>query len=86
MQKYYAKPAFYQEEQNTPGHVLNRDFNLKTEDEMVNKELLPKVLQKRKGDFGKKGLSKHTHLVDVDTTEFNLEFKIPENITSRFKK
>lgn len=76
LQKYYAKPAYYQQEQMKEGHVLNRDFNIRTEDEMVNIEALPKVLQKRRGAFGKKGQSKYTHLGDVDTTEFNKDYKI----------
>ncbi len=76
MQKYYVKPAFYNDiSQNNSEHILNRDINLQTEDEMYDKANLPKILQKRKGDFGKKGQSKHTHLVDIDTTEFDPSYK-----------
>ena len=87
MQKYIAKPAFFQDEaQNDVNHIFNRDINIPTEDEFKNIENLPKILQKRKGDYGKKGLSKHTHLVDVDTTDFNPEFKISEEIQKKLLK
>ena len=80
MQKYYAKPVFYQDSKEMQNNLNNRDINLQTEDDQFNISLLPKILQKRKGDFGKKGQSKHTHLADVDTTEFNPEYKIPQNV------
>jgi microfibrillar-associated protein 1 len=43
--------------------------------ELQDKTALPKILQKRRNDFGKKGQSKHTHLTDVDTTNFDPKTK-----------
>lgn len=38
---------------------------------MQDKSMLPDILQKRKGDFGKKGQSKYKHLTAEDTTNFD---------------
>jgi microfibrillar-associated protein 1 len=59
MQKYYHKGAFYQDSEDP---IFKRDYNLPTPMEMQDKSSLPEALQKRKGDFGKRGQSKHTHL------------------------
>ena len=48
--------------------------------ELQDKTMLPKILQKRKNDFGKKGQSKHTHLADVDTTNFDPKTKANESV------
>merc|ERR1719150_3514937 len=37
--------------------------------EKYYKNLLPTAMQLRRGQFGKKGQVKHTHLTDVDTTD-----------------
>lgn len=39
--------------------------------EMQDKSMLPSILQKRAGNFGKKGQSKYTHLTAEDTTDTN---------------
>jgi microfibrillar-associated protein 1 len=59
MQKYYHKGAFYQDSND---EIFKRDYNLPTPMEMQDKSNLPMILQKRKGNFGKKGQSKYTHL------------------------
>ena len=69
MQKYYHKGAFFQgndmdglsEEQRS---LLTRDYNMPTGEDKVDKSVLPAILQKRAGTFGKKGNSKYTHLTD----------------------
>lgn len=43
---------------------MNRDFNMPVGEEMADKSVLPDILQKRRGNFGKKGQSKYTHLTD----------------------
>jgi microfibrillar-associated protein 1 len=68
MQKYYHRGAFYQDDDD---EVFKRDYNLPTPMEMQDKTLLPKLLQKRVGNFGKKGQSKYTHLTAEDTSDLN---------------
>ena len=40
-------------------------------EDKMDKSVLPAVLQKRRGDMGKKGNSKWTHLTNEDTTNFD---------------
>jgi len=35
--------------------ILNRDYNVPVGEDKVDKSNLPQILQKRKGDFGRKG-------------------------------
>ena len=61
LQKYWHKGAFHQDED-----VLKRhDFTEATES-TVDVSLLPKVMQVK--NFGKRGRTKYTHLLDQDTT------------------
>ena len=68
MQKYYHRGAFYQDSED---EVFKRDYNLPTPMELQDKSMLPSILQKRIGNFGKKGQSKYTHLTNEDTSELN---------------
>jgi len=61
MQKYYHKGAFYQDSDDP---IFKRDYNVAVGEDLFDKTLVPKILQKRRGDFGKKGGTKYTHLVD----------------------
>ncbi|KAI0271608.1 splicing factor, Prp19-binding domain-containing protein [Gloeopeniophorella convolvens] len=64
LQKYWHKGAFHQDED-----VLKRhDFTEATES-TVDVSMLPKVMQVK--NFGKRGRTKYTHLVDQDTTAGN---------------
>jgi microfibrillar-associated protein 1 len=84
MQKYYFKGAFFQDNaQGNLDHLYNRDYNLPTSEDKVNKSALPKVLQKRKGMACKKGQSKYTHLTAEDTTCHDPYFKVPKNIANK---
>lgn len=55
---------------------MNRDYNMPTGEDKMDKSVLPKILQKRSGTFGRKGNSKYTHLTDQDTTNFNPAEKV----------
>ena len=41
---------------------------------LKDKSHLPEILQKRRGQFGKKGNSKYTHLTAEDTTNYDPEY------------
>ena len=87
LQKYYHKGVFFQDEaEDDPNHVYNRDYNLPTWEDTVDKSNLPKILAKRRGNVFKKSQSKYTHLNDADTTNFDKNFVVPENILSRIQK
>ncbi len=84
LQKYYHKGAFFTNERaENMEHVLNRDYNLPTWEDKIDRSGLPKILQKRRGLQFKKGQTKYTHLTAEDTTNFDPNFKLPENIHSK---
>lgn len=83
MQKFYHKGAFYQDSED---QVFKRDYNLPTPMEMQDKTLLPKLLQKRAGNFGKKGQSKYTHLTAEDTSDLNPLSRPDESLLQFWKK
>jgi microfibrillar-associated protein 1 len=64
LQKYWHKGAFHQDEEIIKRH----DFTEATESTM-DVSLLPQVMQVK--NFGKRGRTKYTHLVDQDTTVGN---------------
>ena len=69
MQKYYHKGAFYMD--NTSLSKDENDVRKKSYDEVTGEDkfnlgALPKVLQVK--NFGKRGRTKYTHLMDQDTT------------------
>lgn len=68
LQKYYHKGAFYMDVDsvNNTNDVRTKDYNAPTLEDNINRESLPKILQVR--NFGKRGRTKYTHLVDQDTT------------------
>lgn len=72
MQKYYSKGVYFQErDQNGKlKEIFMRDYNEPVEGD-YDKSTLPAILQKRRGEFGKKGQSKYTHLSNEDTTNFD---------------
>lgn len=77
MQKYYKLGPFHMDKDE---EVLKRDYNMPTGEDKMDKSVLPAVLQKRKGEQGKKGRSKWTHLTNEDTTNFDPAFRIPDHI------
>ena len=54
--------------------ILKRDYNIAVGEDLFDKSSLPSVLRKRRGNFGKKGQSKYTHL--TDQVIFQASFKI----------
>ena len=69
MQKYYHKGAFYMDSASLKkdSDVRNKDYAAEpTMWDKVNVENLPSVLQVK--NFGKRGRTKYTHLLDQDTT------------------
>lgn len=70
LQKYYHRGGFFQDKARTGEEpIYLRDYHEPTAEETFNKELLPKAMQLRRGQFGKKGQVKHTHLTEADTTD-----------------
>lgn len=70
LQKYYHRGAFFQDKARTGEEPLYlRDVHEPLEEEKFDKQALPAAMQLRRGQFGKKGQVKHTHLTDVDTTD-----------------
>ena len=69
MQKYFHKGAYFQED----NELMQRDFNIAVAEDLFDKSNpdMPEILKKRRGQFGKKGQSKYTHLTNEDTTDFN---------------
>lgn len=53
---------------------------------MQDKSMLPEILQRRQGNFGKKGQSKYKHLTAEDTTNFDPQFRADESILASWKK
>lgn len=73
MQKYYHKGAFYMDADSLKDKEDVRTKNYAKEatlEDTVDKEKLPEVLQVK--NFGKRGRTKYTHLLDQDTT-FNMK-------------
>ncbi|EIN13203.1 hypothetical protein PUNSTDRAFT_78683 [Punctularia strigosozonata HHB-11173 SS5] len=64
LQKYWHKGAFHQDEE-----ILRRHDYTEATQSTVDVSLLPKVMQVK--NFGKRGRTKYTHLVDQDTTQGN---------------
>ncbi|RPB29763.1 hypothetical protein L211DRAFT_859667 [Terfezia boudieri ATCC MYA-4762] len=66
LQKYYHKGAFYQDD----SEIMKRNYaTAPVEDQTVNKEILPKYMQVRGEEYGKRGKTKWTHLAAEDTSK-----------------
>ncbi|EME29599.1 microfibrillar-associated protein [Galdieria sulphuraria] len=71
LQKYYHKGVFFMEQDDSGRYkedIYNRNFMEGTEEDLVDRTYLPKVMQTRRGQFGFKGRTKYTHLTNEDTT------------------
>ena len=79
LQKYYHKGAFYVDD-GAVGEVLKRtDALAPTLEDHGDKTALPTVLQVK--NFGKRGRTKYTHLVDQDTTGLDSAWAKQENVS-----
>ncbi|KNE55922.1 hypothetical protein AMAG_01780 [Allomyces macrogynus ATCC 38327] len=81
LQKYYHKGAFYLDEGRD---LLDRNYNEATGDDMVNREALPEVLQRR--NFGKSGQSKWTHLAKEDTSSRDAAWFADRDMVARYDR
>ncbi|KAK1442656.1 microfibril-associated protein [Babesia gibsoni] len=73
LQKYYHKGAFFMDKlEDGSEPVYNRDYNAPTADDRIDKSMLPKPMQVRRGMYGKVGQTKYTHLTAEDTTKFDM--------------
>merc|ERR1712232_960136 len=87
LQKYYHRGGFFQDKARTGEEPLyNRDYHEPTAEETFNKELLPKAMQLRRGQFGKKGQVKHTHLTEVDTTDMSAAWSQHSKQVQRYQE
>eukprot|EP01017_Pseudomicrothorax_dubius_P029104 TRINITY_DN3505_c0_g3_i1.p1 TRINITY_DN3505_c0_g3~~TRINITY_DN3505_c0_g3_i1.p1 ORF type:complete len:462 (-),score=177.29 TRINITY_DN3505_c0_g3_i1:18-1403(-) len=80
MQKYYHAGAFYQDNDDP---IFKRDYNMPVGEDLFDKSTLPRILQVRRGDWGKRSRSKYTHLVDQDTTNFDPQYKVHELVHNK---
>ncbi|CRH01157.1 micro-fibrillar-associated protein, putative [Plasmodium relictum] len=88
MQKYYHRGGFYQDLfEEGKEEIYLRDYNEPVYEDKIDKEKLPKVLQVRRGNFGKQGQTKYTHLLDNDTSRKDSLWKNNDlNFNSKKKK
>ena len=80
MQKYYHTGIFG--DKSDP--LFTRDYNIGVGSDNYDKSSLPKAMQVRRGQEHKKGRSKYTHLGDQDTTNFEPEFGVHEDLKNKF--
>lgn len=87
LQKYYHKGAFYMDTSSvkTGADVRAKDYSAPTAEDKIDKERLPQIMQVK--NFGKKGRTKYTHLVDQDTTmqkNKRIDYRLDNRIVSSF--
>ncbi|KAK9864841.1 hypothetical protein WJX84_011330 [Apatococcus fuscideae] len=88
LQKYWHKGAFFQEASDNPytderaENIFRRDFSNPTGEDKMDKTVLPKIMQVK--NFGRRGRTKWTHLVDQDTTEFDNDIAPTADIRKKF--
>ncbi len=68
LQKYYHKGVFYMDVDSIKdtSDVRTKDYVAPTLGDHIDKDKLPQIMQVK--NFGKRGRTKYTHLVDQDTT------------------
>jgi microfibrillar-associated protein 1 len=82
LQKYYHKGAFYMDETSVGnGDVRARNYSEPTLEDNFNYEALPEVLQVK--NFGKRGRTKYTHLLDQDTTA-KADYMVDKRLLGRY--
>ncbi|CAJ1440600.1 unnamed protein product [Effrenium voratum] len=87
LQKYYHRGGFFQDKAASGEESLYlRDYHEPLEEEKYDKQLLPKAMQLRRGEFGKKGQVKHSHLTDVDTTDMSAAWAQSSKVVQRYQE
>ena len=85
MQKYYHKGVFYMDKDSLKADdVRLKDFSAPTLEDNFNKEALPQVLQVK--NFGKRGRTKYTHLLDQDTSSKGASRLLGQGVDERVKE
>lgn len=87
MQKYFHKGGYFQDKAADGTEPLYlRNFHEPTADEMYDKNLLPKAMQLRRGQFGKIGQVKHTHLSATDTTDWSAAWALKDQNNQKYQR
>merc|ERR1719382_1900069 len=87
LQKYYHRGGFFQDKAREGEEPLYlRDYHEPLEEEKFDKSMLPAAMQLRRGQFGKKGQVKHTHLTDVDTTDKTAAWAQNSKLVQRYQE
>lgn len=87
LQKYYHRGGYFQDKAvNGEEPLYNRDYHEPLAEEQFDKQLLPKAMQLRRGQFGKKGQVKHTHLTDVDTTDMSAAWAQQSKVMQKYQE
>lgn len=90
LQKYYHKGAFYQTSSDDKfgttkkDEIYKQDFGEAVGEDKMDKSILPKVMQVRRGQFGRSGRSKWTHLVNEDTTNWDNPWTFNDPLRSKY--
>jgi microfibrillar-associated protein 1 len=93
LQKFYHKGVFYMDSSSVGAEsdVRKKDYSEPTLEDRIDKEKLPQIMQVK--NFGKKGRTKYTHLVDQDTTlkdnkrvNYRIDSRLYESMKSRKRK
>jgi len=82
LQKYYHAGAFFKEGEE--GDVQVRDYSGATGEDLIDKTLLPKVMQVK--NFGRSGRTKYTHLVDQDTTDWKAGWATNDSLSAKYNQ
>lgn len=86
MQKYFHKGGFFMDKaQDGSEPIYLRNFHEPLEEEKYDKNLLPKAMQLRRGQFGKMGQVKHVHLSEADTTDFQAPWALRDANVSKYQ-
>eukprot|EP00918_Siedleckia_nematoides_P003332 GHVU01007510.1.p2 GENE.GHVU01007510.1~~GHVU01007510.1.p2 ORF type:complete len:135 (+),score=38.24 GHVU01007510.1:107-511(+) len=85
MQKYYHVGAYFQDKgQDGQDGIYSRNYNEPVGEDALDKAKMPKPMQLRRGQWGKKSQVKHTHLSAVDTTDFKAPWSQTNQATLKY--